>query len=94
MHDTSEIRKQICSLCSISQFTSWSQRLQPGKVTLQSVSSFKAFTGLKTMGLASGKKNLLEQSLCQQRAGKWLCDEPAMSAPGAGRGWTIHRIIE
>lgn len=46
------------------------------------------------MGLASGKKNLLEQSLCQQRAGKWLCDEPAMSAPGAGRGWTIHRIIE
>lgn len=56
MHDTSEIRKQICSLCSVSQFTSWSQRPQPGKVTLQFVSSFKAFTGLKTMGLASGKK--------------------------------------
>lgn len=35
---------------------SQSQNLKPKKVTLQSVSSFKAFMGLKASGLASGKK--------------------------------------
>lgn len=78
----------VCEYQSI-----WYQRLQPGKVTLQSVSSFKVFMGLKTMGLASGKKNLLEQGSCQQKAGKWLCDEPAMSAPGAGRGGRVEQHL-
>lgn len=50
------MKADLLFLFRVSQFVSQYQRLQCGKVTLQSVSSFKAFTGLKTMGLASGKK--------------------------------------
>lgn len=50
-------KENLLSMFRVSQFTWVSLRVWSlKKVTLQSVSSFKAFTGLKASGLASGKK--------------------------------------
>lgn len=73
------MKANLLSLFRVYQLTSQSQSLQSEKVTLPSVSSFKAFVGLKTSGLASGKKILLEQDSSASRELENGCDEPAIS---------------
>lgn len=80
------MKANLLSLFRVYQLASQSQSLQSEKVTLPSVSSFKAFMGLKTSGLASGKK--ISWNKISLPAESWKMSVMSLPSPtlDAGRG--------